>query len=321
VAKKFKVTFDGAATSTFPKRGSPDGEALMTTTPLGTEEQEALPLINPEADAMTAAAADTYIEEASARRLLEEKMRREAEERMRMEAAASATPARETKKVEDMTQGELSEYLDGNASVEPELPALGNVSTGNDTTNDTADVDAEALPDSANDTADVDAEAVNGTEEFEALPALSLENVSTVEVSEDAGISEQPALPAVSLKNVSTVEVSEGVGISEQPMPLVDADGNFVSDTAVESQQAVGEETPEEVERRMEMEQQPPVDTFVEERNTETEQQPHAETPEEMERRIRAELAEKTEKALKESEEDMRARIKAEVMADLSKDK
>jgi len=135
-------------------------------------------------------------------------------------------------------------------------------------------------------------EAANGTEEIKALPALSVDNVSTVEVSEDAGI-------------------------SDQPLPAFDADGSFLNHTTAESQPAASEETPEEVERRMEMEPLPYlVDTEEEERGMEMEQQPHVETPDEMERRLRAKLMEENERALKKSEEDMRASIKAEVMHD-----
>jgi hypothetical protein len=268
--KNFKVTFNGEFTSTFEKRDS-----IPTTTPFGAEEQQDLPLINPEASKITAAEADKYDQEEFARKLLEDKI---AEEKMLSDATSTTAPAepvREKKTVEDMSKQELSDYLNGQGNVEPDLPALGVVSTQKAIANDTADVASETE------------EAANGTEGFEALPALALENFSTVEESEEAGV-------------------------SDEPMPAVDADGNFANQT---------EETAEEAERRMEMEQQPNVQTEEVERAMEAEQQPHAETPEEMESRIRAELMEKNFQALKASEEDMRARIKAEVMSDLSKDK
>merc|ERR1719437_1381 len=215
---------------------------------------------------------------------------------------APAEPVREKKSVEEMSKEELSEYLNGHGTVEADLPALGVVSAERAIANGTADVNAEALPEVAN--ASETEEAANGTEEFEALPALALENFSTVKVSEE----------------------EEEAGVSDEPMPAVDADGNLANAT---------EEAPEEAERRMEieqqpnvqteeameMEQQPNVQTEEVDRAMEMEQQPHVETPEEMERRIRAELMEKNEQALKESEEDMRARIRAEVMYDMSKDK
>jgi len=306
--KKYKLSFNGEVTSTFQKRSGAEGEFLLTTTP--HEEKESLPLISPEADEMTAAEADRYLEEARARNLEEARARKELEERER-EAAEAAEAATSTtllkKNVEDMSHEELSEYLNGRGGVEPALPALGSASTQEAIANDTASADEEALPGAANASETEEAAnasetetAANGSEELEALPALALENVSMVKVSEDAGI-------------------------SDEPMPAVDADGNFVN---------ASEETPEEVERRMEaeqrpedermeMEQQPHVEAKdeEEERKMEMEQQPHVETPAEMERRIRAEVEAKVDKALKESEEEMRVRIKSEVMYDLSKGK
>jgi hypothetical protein len=323
--KKYKVSFHGEVTSTFRKRSSIEEEEVPTTTPFGSEEQASLPLINPEASEMSAAEADRWFEETRARQLLEEKKRME---------AATTTLARQKKNVEDMSHDELKDYLEGHGDVEPALPALGSVSTQKAIANATAVVDEEALPE------------VNGSETQEAA------NVS--ETDEAANGSEFEELPELALENFSTVKVSEDAGISDQPMPAVDADGNFVLPTAAESQPNASEEKPEEVERKMEMEQQPSVETEEVERKMEMEQQPtveteedkrmemeqqprveteeeerrmemeqqhHVETPEEMESRIRAEVMKKNDMLLKESEEEMRTRIKAEVMYDLSKDK
>jgi len=265
------------------------------------------------------------------------------------------------KRVEDMSHEELSEYLEGRGSVEPAVPALDNATEIEEKAKALEKAIETEISRQANAT-EIE-EAANGTEEFESLPALSLDNVSTekaianntadvdaealrgpangmeefeaswpmawrssrpsgirptaTEIEEAAnGTEKVEALPVLSLDNVSTVEVSEDAGISGQPLPAFDADGSFLNHTAAESQPAASEETPEEVERRMEMEPLPYVESEEEERGLEMEQQPHVETPDEMERRLRAKLMEENERALKKSEEEMRASIKAEVMHD-----
>ncbi|CAK0835920.1 unnamed protein product [Prorocentrum cordatum] len=322
VKKEYKVSFSGEATSTFQKRSSLDEQQFPTTTPFGAEEKEALPLINPEAAAMTSAEADSYMEEALARRLLEEKTREEKRKREEEEAAAAAAAAaawaaaREKKSVEDMSSEEMEGYLNGTGSVQPALPALGVVSAERATASGGEGVEAQSLQEAANVAAAE--EAANASAAEEAANASASEEAANASASEEAanGTEELEALPALALESASTVEVSEEAGVGDDPMPLVDAEGSLVTGA---------EESEAEADRRMELEQQPEAEPRAaageEEREAEAEQQPRAETPEEMERRIRADLMEKNEKALKVSEEEMWARIRAEVMADLANDK